>query len=211
MPSDSLSELKPIHMQVLHALAAGVSVTEAAAAAGVHRTTVHHWCRCHPKFAATLRNARYERMSRVQEDLDTLTPSAIQVMRETLNDPQLPPSLRLRAALSVVKYASSYNIDTAVVTEEDLTRVQRMLLDIPPSDDMLAIDTPLPPKPPAQPEPLPSSEPEPSPRATTATTPTAEAPPPPAPRTPRNQKCPCGSGLKFKKCCLNRKVAAATQ
>ncbi|MBL8227613.1 MAG: SEC-C domain-containing protein [Bryobacterales bacterium] len=28
------------------------------------------------------------------------------------------------------------------------------------------------------------------------------------PRTPRNQKCPCGSGIKFKKCCLNQKAAA---
>ncbi|MCC6341525.1 MAG: SEC-C domain-containing protein [Bryobacterales bacterium] len=26
----------------------------------------------------------------------------------------------------------------------------------------------------------------------------------PAPRPSRNEPCPCGSGLKFKRCCLNK-------
>jgi preprotein translocase subunit SecA len=31
-----------------------------------------------------------------------------------------------------------------------------------------------------------------------------EAPPPARQRTGRNDPCPCGSGKKFKKCCLNK-------
>ncbi|MBL8233848.1 MAG: SEC-C domain-containing protein [Bryobacterales bacterium] len=90
-----------------------------------------------------------------------------------------------------------------------------MLLEVPrleeldDTDDTLDKGTPLQPGATARPEPQPPAKPTPAGRtATTASTPIPEGPPPPAPRTPRNQKCPCGSGLKFKKCCLNRRVCA---
>jgi hypothetical protein len=35
-------------------------------------------------------------------------------------------------------------------------------------------------------------------------------PPRPSPKIGRNDYCPCGSGLKFKKCCLNKPELQAT-
>ncbi|MBL8233131.1 MAG: SEC-C domain-containing protein [Bryobacterales bacterium] len=217
--SSELRELKPVHLQVLKDLASGVSVTQAAAAVGVHRTTVHNWCRNHPQFASTLRDACFERMSRVQEEIETLTPSAISVLRNVLQDPQTPTSTRLRAALTVIRYATSFNIDTATVDPKEMFGAMfhhpAPTSVLPGSTATQSTPANEPASEPAPSKPAPSKPAGPTPQESSAESPTAQpvsaatmAPAGSTARTPRNQRCPCGSGLKFKKCCLMRQTTA---
>lgn len=215
--SPFLSQLKPLHLQVLRDLASGATVTAAAAAAGVHRTTVHSWCRNNPFFASTLRNACFERMSRVQEEIEALTPAALHLLSNVLNDSQIPTNTRLRAALAVIRYANSYSIDTTVLSERE---AHKILLNKPAPDEVIPSSISTEPEEESAPDPTPALSPDPTAQSGVATEPDLPSPPAhpstgplPAPqptsathlpRTPRNQKCPCGSGLKFKKCCLQR-------
>lgn len=209
--------LTPRQISVLKNLASGMSVSAAAAAAGLHRTTVHHWCRTSLPFASTLRNACAERVSRVREDIDNLTPSAIQALREALEDPNTPQSIRLRAALAVLKHATANNADAAGLSERDLLH-SFLTRPLPAAQ---------PPQHPAQQQPASplsatAAPPAEDPDSAAAQNPSLEehsvAPLSPGhsvddaafsrsprlARTPRNQKCPCGSGMKFKKCCLDK-------
>jgi len=42
--------LTPTQITILQALSSGLSISTAAEAAGIHRTTVDHWCRTIPEF-----------------------------------------------------------------------------------------------------------------------------------------------------------------
>ncbi|HXN48211.1 MAG TPA: helix-turn-helix domain-containing protein, partial [Bryobacteraceae bacterium] len=49
-PPFEVGNLSPIQVQVVAALAEGRSVTRAAAAAGIHRSTIHNWLRASKEF-----------------------------------------------------------------------------------------------------------------------------------------------------------------
>ena len=53
-----VTSLPPEQAQVVAALAQGSTVTGAAAAAGIHRTTVHHWFRTSPEFKTAVEEAK---------------------------------------------------------------------------------------------------------------------------------------------------------
>ena len=118
--------LTPVQQEVVSALTAGVPVTAAAKAAGLHRSTIYVWQKTNPTFAAALAQAQQDRLTRLRD-----------LTRET----------NLNTILAVLSNPAA--VDT--------------------------FDTP----PPARAEPK---------------------PPPPA-STPRNAPCPCGSRLKYKRCC----------
>jgi transposase-like protein len=90
-------------LKVLNDLVSGISVSEAARAAGVHRNTVTNWRRQNPEFALYLSEALEERAIHYREELEALTFKAIRVLRTILNDVEASPSLRLRAAQAVLK------------------------------------------------------------------------------------------------------------
>ena len=96
------STLSPVQAQVAAALASGQSISAAAVAAGVHRSTVHNWLKSDANFQAEFDKIRQERFHDLYDqmlDLDTL---ALDTIRQILADPATPPSVRLRAALAVV-------------------------------------------------------------------------------------------------------------
>lgn len=104
-----------------------------------------------------------------------LAPSAAKVISDILNDPKASPSVRLRAALAVLKIAGT--------PEPALAPVK-------------AASTPLPP--PGQPK-LQIVQPGKTEIPAQSRTMTVRK----APEPGRNSQCPCGSGLKYKRCCAN--------
>jgi hypothetical protein len=72
-------DLSPAQHHVLSLLAQGVSTTEAAAAAGVHRNTVGTWRRTHPAFARELEFAARERSMFWHDQAAALAEKAVAV------------------------------------------------------------------------------------------------------------------------------------
>ena len=159
--STQFDTLTPLQVQVLESLVAGLSVTAAAKQAGVHRTTVHLWTRTLPDFARALLTLRQQRADRVMDELGDLAHLAINTFRQILSDENAASSVRLRAAIEIVKLVESQR--PTVFFEPALEKLHQ---------DLSVADV-IPPKPP---------------QTVTAG---------------RNAPCPCGSPLKFKRCCGN--------
>ncbi len=99
-PSPTLN-LSPAQTQVIAALASGETVTGAARAAGVHRSTVHNWL-ADPAFSTEFDRIREDAAARIAEEIAALERLALTTLRSILEDPKASPSVRLRAALAVL-------------------------------------------------------------------------------------------------------------
>lgn len=146
---------------VLDALSLGQSVTAAARLAGVHRSTIYHWNRTDAEVARALALSRAGCHSSIYDEVQDLADRALSTIRETIDNPDLSPSLRLRAALAILKSASA----PAPAP--------------PPTEFDTSVE---------------SVSPQPVSNATYRRE---------GPKTGRNEPCPCGSGRKYKLCCLN--------
>ena len=82
-------------MRALPHLAAGSSVSEAAVAVGVDRTTLYRWME-DDEFRTQLERLRSEAADLARTELKGLMYKAVQVLDEAMDDPD--PRLRLRAA-----------------------------------------------------------------------------------------------------------------
>lgn len=99
--------LTPLQHRVLALLAEGRSLTDAAAEAGVHRNTVCNWRRSVPAFTRDTEFAIREQAVVWHDRMVQLAPLAAQVLHKVLNDEAAPASLRLRAAVTVLKAAAN--------------------------------------------------------------------------------------------------------
>src|ERR1700680_2334018 len=95
--------LTPDQHHVLALLAEGQSLPAAAEAVGVHRNTIRNWRRSVPAFAREIEFAVREQALVWHEASLLLAPKAALVLEEILNDPAASASIRLRAALAVLK------------------------------------------------------------------------------------------------------------
>jgi transposase-like protein len=102
-PPFEVGNLKPIQVQVIAALAEGRSVTRAAAAVGIHRSTIHNWMRTSKEFRDAVNQARDHFFECVNDQLNELSAVALDTVRQLLTSPDTPPSLRLQAALAVLQ------------------------------------------------------------------------------------------------------------
>ena len=98
--------LSPIQQKVLYHLAQGDSITATAQATGVHRNTIANWRRDLPTFNHALDEAVRERALFFQVKLGDLIPKAIEVLSTILHNESASPSIRLRAAVAVLKLSS---------------------------------------------------------------------------------------------------------
>jgi uncharacterized protein YchJ len=207
----SSSNLTVPQLEVLGALASGSSVTAAARAAGLHRTTIHNWARVIPNFRILLHDARNSRADAVQEKLYDLSDAAIDALHSILNDTTASTSQRLKAATLVLNSASARPalLPSGQITSEEYDAISDDIFDVEANGGEENEDAPemshtL------EPQPEPSVAAESSPQIhhnsslfitkdeiTPPATETAPSPPP----IPRGSPCPCGSGHKFKRCC----------
>ena len=192
--------LSPVQEQVLALIAAGSPIAVAARSAGIHRNTVYNWLSAEAHFRQAHARAREAKALFWRDQTETLIPDAIEAIHQILRGDSAPASVRLKAAQSVLALAMT-----------------------PPSDQPLAIEVaPVPIEPAQAPAALaeapsaPSEAPaEPVESASHCAHLGAahDIPAPPAadpasqplratPAPGRNDLCPCGSGKKFKRCCL---------
>jgi hypothetical protein len=177
-------DLSPAQHHVLSLLAQGVSTTEAAAAAGVHRNTVGTWRRTHPAFARELEFAARERSLFWHDQAAALAEKAVAVLTEILDDKTASPALRLRAALKVVSMASGPQPSPAVsnVTPFPTSAAEAEAVQVAPAAEIENVHN----------------------SAQSCTPPSTNQPIRRTPEPGRNSPCPCGSGVKYKRCCANR-------
>ena len=98
-----VGNLTPIQVQVVAALGEGRSVVRSAAAAGIHRSTIHNWMRSSKEFRDAVNQARDHFFECVNEQLNELSAAALDTLRQMLTSPDTPPALRLHAALAVLQ------------------------------------------------------------------------------------------------------------
>ena len=123
MPTESSipDALTAVQQDVLQVLVAGQSISAAAKEAGIHRSTVHLWTQKHPGFARALLAARHQRADLLLDELGGLADLALDTFRHILSDEQAPASVRLKAAMEIVKLVETQR---PTVRETTLTEVQ---------------------------------------------------------------------------------------
>jgi transposase-like protein len=90
--------LSPTQLQALELLLQGHSISQTARQLGVHRSTIHEWCR-HPQFAG----ARERYQTDVLERLHSLADPSLALLERILSSDQASESGRIRAALAVLR------------------------------------------------------------------------------------------------------------
>jgi len=180
--------LSALQLEVIDALSSGVTITAAAAQAGVHRNTICNWRRNQVPFQHALAHAQYDRAMLYREKIEELVDLAVETLSGLLSDPKASPSVRLKAALAVVQLAAK--------PPEPKQQVELLLETVTAA--------------PARSNPGPMHNPA-QPAAAPVTTVHNSAPTPlrrEHPKIGRNETCPCGSGQKYKRCCLGKSAPA---
>jgi len=90
--------LTPVQLKVVSALTAGVPVTAAAKAAGLHRSTIYVWQKTNSAFAAALAQAQQDRLRGLTRETNLKTilaaPPPIRTQHShSLNEAMLPSIL----------------------------------------------------------------------------------------------------------------------
>ena len=176
MPTNStlFDALTAVQQDVLQALVAGQSISAAANAAGIHRSTVHLWTQKHSAFARALIAARHDRADLLLDELGNLAGLALDTFRHILSDEQAPASVRLKAAMEIVKLVEAQR---PTFRETTLTEVQFDRIDRDLQLHQVA---------------------------------QVSKPALKVQNVGRNAPCPCGSPLKYKRCCGNPAQAPDT-
>ncbi len=97
--------LSPQQLQIIHALSDGMSSTDAAAQAGVHRNTIANWRRNSLFFREALADAQYDRALLFRDKTEEKLDLALKTLDSVLSDPKASASARLKAALFIIEKA----------------------------------------------------------------------------------------------------------
>lgn len=100
------STLTRQQVEVISALVRGESVTDATRAANVDRTTYYLW-RQESCFVAELNRAKRESVDAMRGELRGLSNLAAVAIREILTGTEIPPGVRLKAAMAVLAATGS--------------------------------------------------------------------------------------------------------
>ena len=173
-------------LKVIDALSSGATLTAAAEQAGVHRNTIAYWRRNSIPFQHALASAQYDRALLMREKLEGLADLAVQTLKDILIDPAASPSVRLKAALAVIDTIATPPPPKKQIALEiekfTVTKSEEPTADVQPQTVHKNAQHPI-----------------------AANTPYRRE----TPKIGRNEPCPCGSGLKYKRCCLDKPQAAA--
>jgi hypothetical protein len=184
-------------LAVICALSSGATPTAAADQAGVHRNTILNWRRNCLPFQYGLANAQYDRALYFRERMEAEFDLAIQCLHQILADPKAPAFVRLKAALAVIQGATTPPAPKKEV-HLDIEKIVSTSHPEPVTLDQLK------PAPTVHKDAQPAVTP--NERPSTNSSPVhnpAQSPRTVPPKIGRNEPCPCGSGKKYKRCCLD--------
>ncbi|MFN7936112.1 MAG: SEC-C metal-binding domain-containing protein [Bryobacteraceae bacterium] len=183
-----MSSLSAKQLQIIEALSTGLSVTAAADAAGIHRTTVHHWSRNVPEFRDTLAAVKQAHIDLTRDEMNSLAAPSLAILRRVIEDETASPSLRVRTALAIIKFVTTPEKST---TPKDASYDQLLdaayLTGYRQAQERAAEQAE---QTEAEPEPEPEDQHNEIHHNSSHSS-----------QTPRNALCPCGSGNKYKRCC----------
>lgn len=195
-------------LDVICALSNGATMTVAAGQAGVHRNSITNWIRNLLPFQLALSHAQYARALYFREKMEELADRAAQTLSDILVNEKLPASVRLKAALAVLNTAGTPPLPKKQV-EIDIEKIVTHR-NAPPDINEEELAPPPPVHNSAQSAVAASGA---GPRTSSPAVPQnlhkAAQSDRPAPKVGRNEPCPCGSGLKYKRCCLDKPLAKA--
>jgi hypothetical protein len=195
-------------LAVICALSSGATTAAAADQAGVHRNTILNWRRNCLPFQHGLAHAQYDRALYFRERMEAEFDLAIQCLHQILADPRAPASVRLKAALAVINVAATPPAPKKEV-QLDIEKIVSTSHPEPVTLDQLKS------APPVHNNAQPDAAPEPPAADSTPVHKDAQSTPPQpirreSPKIGRNELCPCGSGKKYKRCCLDNSAALAS-
>src|SRR5919106_5592654 len=96
-------ELSQSQITAFAAITSGATLTEAASKAGIDRSTIYLWLKQDAAFVAELNRAKLEQLQVVKDELRALAVDATRTLRDLLTAPEMPPTIRLRAAVVVLQ------------------------------------------------------------------------------------------------------------
>ena len=170
--------LSPAQAQVVAALAQGRTVTAAAREADLHRNTIYNWLD-EPAFKTAVEEAQREYVAILSDGMRDLAALALETLRNLLEDPETPPAVRLKTALAVLQRPHfpqrGWHLPERIEDPRERQVVDNLVEMKADYDAMRMTDA------------MEASE--------------KRKKPAEAPATPRNAPCPCGSGVKYKRCC----------
>jgi SEC-C motif/Helix-turn-helix domain len=172
------ANLSPVQAQVIAALAQGRTVTAAAHDAGLHRNTIYNWLH-EPAFQTAAEQAQREYIATLSDGMRDLAALAVETLRSLLEDPKTPPAVRLRTALAILQRPHFPHRGWHLPERIEDPRQQQVvdgLAEIKADYDAMRMTDAM--------------------EAGEKRNQPAEAPP-----IARCSPCPCGSGLKYKRCC----------
>jgi transposase-like protein len=176
-------------LAVICALSSGATMTSAAEQAGVHRNTILNWRRNLIPFQQGLADAQYDRALYFRERMEAEFDLAIQCLHQILADAKAPASVRLKAALAVIQAAAT----PAPPKQQTVLEFKKVHLADPPA---------------AETAPNPAQLNPSHPNTSVEVHNPAQTPRTVPPKIGRNEPCPCGSGKKYKRCCLDNAAAS---
>jgi AcrR family transcriptional regulator len=83
-------------------LAYGGTVSAAADALGVHRSSIYNWFKSDPNFKQAVEEIRRDRNERLADQMRELESLALARLRRLIEDDSVPASVQLRAALAIL-------------------------------------------------------------------------------------------------------------
>jgi len=161
--TDLDTNLTPIQSAAAIALGFGLQIPAVAAELKIHRSTLYNWAK-NPLFFKAVETANAEFQKQFRTQIAMLTRLALTNIEQILSDTEASPSVRLKAALAVLKQDWKLPESTEFDTNSEESDPLRNEM-APESEE------------PQQPV---RSE-----------------------KIGRNEPCPCGSTLKYKRCCGN--------
>ena len=196
MPVLNFPALTPVQENVLAAITGGATMKAAAATASIHRNTISYWRQTSAAFRDALGHAQYDKALFIREEAEDRVTKAFAAIDTILENPQASASARLNAARFIIEKAST----PPPPEPGPVCQVQAAPANIVPSRAQSPTPDPIAPAPtePPKPEIVHS-------RAQSRPIQPLRS----APKAGRNEPCPCGSHLKFKRCCIGKPPLAA--
>ena len=157
------TNLTPIQSAAAIALGFGLQIPAVAAELKIHRSTLYNWAK-NPLFFKSVETANAQFQKQFRTQIAMLTRLALTNIEQILSDTEASPSVRLKAALAVLK--QDWKLPESTEFDTNSEESDSLRNEMPPE----------------------SEEPQQPVRSE---------------KVGRNEPCPCGSNLKYKRCCGN--------
>jgi hypothetical protein len=188
------TNLTPIQAAAAIALGFGLQIPAVAAELKIHRSTLYNWAK-NPLFFKAVETAHAQFQKQFRTQIAMLTRLALTNIQQILADTESPPSIRLNAALAVLK--QDWKLPNSTEFDTNSEESDSLRNEMPPEAEVPQ-------------QPVQSAQGR---EARRQSEEDQRLPPRGAgsvvrevlksEKIGRNEPCPCGSNLKYKRCCGN--------